>query len=342
MAAGSTVTFTYVVTNTGNVPLANVVVTDDKLGPITSFTGDTNSNGLLDLTETWTYTRTATALAGQQTNIGTVTAQDANNPPGTTVTDNNPANYFGDTVVVGKSVAFSGSMEGALEFQPGAEINGGFRFHVGTKQASFVETVTSQLALPIHCGSANGPLAGAPITFQGQLSRGVIVDMGTRAYVVPANSTHWILTDDPKSILVWNECHPRSRPVRWRDDVQQRGGRVPGNLQHPARRAHLRAVPLFGSVAKNKSNTDCTNAADPNRNRADVCGPSWSSTQGSVSAPAAGCPRMPWQSRSPSQGGSAPPVLLHYRGRAVVARGDPSVFFFTIVADSGADGIRVV
>jgi Ca2+-binding RTX toxin-like protein len=89
------VTFTYVVTNTGNVPLANVVVSDDQLGTITSFTGDTNGNGLLDLTETWTYTQTATALAGQQTNTGTVTGQDANNPPGTTVTDNNPANYFG-------------------------------------------------------------------------------------------------------------------------------------------------------------------------------------------------------------------------------------------------------
>src|SRR5213075_594585 len=96
VAVGGTVTFTYVVTNTGNVPLANVVVSDDKLGPITSFTGDTNGNGLLDLTETWTYTQTATALAGQQTNVGTVSAQDANNPPGTTVHDDNPANYFGD------------------------------------------------------------------------------------------------------------------------------------------------------------------------------------------------------------------------------------------------------
>ena len=73
--------FTSVVTDTGNVPLTNVAVGDDKLGPITSFTGDSNGNGLLDLTETWIYTQTATALAGQQTNTGTVTGQDVNARP---------------------------------------------------------------------------------------------------------------------------------------------------------------------------------------------------------------------------------------------------------------------
>src|ERR1041385_4670590 len=71
VAAGSTVTFTYVVTNTGGGPLAHVAVTDDTLGAISSFTGDTNNNGLLDTNETWTYTQTTTALAGQQTNVGT-------------------------------------------------------------------------------------------------------------------------------------------------------------------------------------------------------------------------------------------------------------------------------
>jgi uncharacterized repeat protein (TIGR01451 family) len=98
VAVGSTVTFTYVVTDTGGAPLDNVVVTDDQLGAITTFTGDTNGDGLLDLTETWTYTATAPALAGQQTNTGTVTAQDVNDPL-TTVDDANPANYFGDAPV---------------------------------------------------------------------------------------------------------------------------------------------------------------------------------------------------------------------------------------------------
>src|SRR5258707_11258009 len=46
----------------------------------TPFRSDANGNGLLDLTETWTYTKTATALAGQQTNVGTVTRSEARNP----------------------------------------------------------------------------------------------------------------------------------------------------------------------------------------------------------------------------------------------------------------------
>ena len=94
-------TFTYVVTNTGNVPLANVAVTDDKLGPITSFTAATpTATACSTRPRPGPTRRPPPPLAGQQTNVGTVTAQDANSPPGTTVTDTNPANYFGDAPAI--------------------------------------------------------------------------------------------------------------------------------------------------------------------------------------------------------------------------------------------------
>ena len=48
--------------------------------------GDTNSNGLLDLTETWTYQASATATAGQYENFATVTGARAAVRPSPTTT----------------------------------------------------------------------------------------------------------------------------------------------------------------------------------------------------------------------------------------------------------------
>jgi len=52
---GGAVTYTYTVTNPGVVPMHNVVVTDNKCGPVTFVSGDANNNNLLDPGETWTY-----------------------------------------------------------------------------------------------------------------------------------------------------------------------------------------------------------------------------------------------------------------------------------------------
>ena len=102
LVAGGNATFTYVLTNTGNVALNNIAVIDDNGTPgniaddfrLLGNTGDTNTNGLLDLGETWTYTATRTVVAGQFSNIAKVTATDSISQ---LVSDTDPANYFGLT-----------------------------------------------------------------------------------------------------------------------------------------------------------------------------------------------------------------------------------------------------
>src|SRR5205823_1036941 len=69
VAVGSPVVWTYTVKNTGNVALTTVVVTDDNGTPgsvaddfsPTFVGGDTNNDGKLDVTETWTYQATKPA-----------------------------------------------------------------------------------------------------------------------------------------------------------------------------------------------------------------------------------------------------------------------------------------
>ncbi len=65
---GSTVTWTYVVRNTGNVPLTGLAVSDDKLGAITCPATE------LAIGASVTCQATGQAIRGQYTNVGTATA----------------------------------------------------------------------------------------------------------------------------------------------------------------------------------------------------------------------------------------------------------------------------
>jgi hypothetical protein len=95
---GETATFTYEVSNTGNVPLSNISVVDDNgtpgdtaddFNPASGFNiGDTNQDNLLDTDETWQYTASTTVTAGQYTNIATADS-DESEPA------NDPSNHFG-------------------------------------------------------------------------------------------------------------------------------------------------------------------------------------------------------------------------------------------------------
>ncbi len=99
LAAGGSATFTYILTNAGNVPLSSISVTDDNGTTGTTgddfhptFSGgDTNSNGQIDVGETWTYSANRTVVAGQFTGTGSVAAIGNSQ----NVSDTDPVNYFG-------------------------------------------------------------------------------------------------------------------------------------------------------------------------------------------------------------------------------------------------------
>ena len=84
--AGNTVTWTYVVTNTTNVDLTGITVTDSDIGPI-SCPVDTLAPGA-----STTCTATGVATAGQYANEGTATGTD---PLGATHDDTDPSHYYG-------------------------------------------------------------------------------------------------------------------------------------------------------------------------------------------------------------------------------------------------------
>jgi len=99
-------TWTYVITNSGTMPLSNIRLEDDTYGTIdTQFEGDSNSNGLLDIDEQWLYEIGEVTVTGQQTRTAQISAEPSdpndilflgfNDMPFATVTATAEGYYFG-------------------------------------------------------------------------------------------------------------------------------------------------------------------------------------------------------------------------------------------------------
>ena len=127
--------------------------------------------------------------------------------------------------------------------------------------------MTATVAIPVTCPFGGG--AGGTIT----------IDLGTRSYNVPAGNTDWRPTGDANSILSWMGSTVAPSLC---------GGQDMDNKSGAVFTATVSQNPPTGSLvdfrfkyrdpaAKGKPNTDCT-VPGPNRDRADVCGASWSPT----------------------------------------------------------------
>ena len=90
---GDQVEWTYVVTNTGDVVLSNITVTDDQ-----GVTADCTQSSLVP-GGSMTCSGSGTAVEGQYTNVGTATGV---SPKGTSVMDADPSHYYGESKSQGK------------------------------------------------------------------------------------------------------------------------------------------------------------------------------------------------------------------------------------------------
>ena len=100
---GELVTYTFTVTNSGEVPLSNVTVVDDVAGTVTYQSGDTNSNNKLDVSETWTYTATWTVATTPDPLVNTVTASGTSGNTTYTDDDDHTLDVLGSGMNVTKS-----------------------------------------------------------------------------------------------------------------------------------------------------------------------------------------------------------------------------------------------
>jgi uncharacterized repeat protein (TIGR01451 family) len=74
LVIGSTVTWTYEVTNIGGDPLSNITVTDSDAGVTPVYvSGDDGNDDIMDVGEIWIYEAEGIVTAGQYVNVGTAT-----------------------------------------------------------------------------------------------------------------------------------------------------------------------------------------------------------------------------------------------------------------------------
>jgi hypothetical protein len=179
----------------------------------------------------------------------------------------------------GKSFSIGpSSMEGSLTIHPGDWISGGynFKFITGTHAATLY-TVTAMVTVPVTCADKSVENILIPLGNPGQLNGGGVT---TTTFNIPAGDTSNHASNDQNSILVWEGAVQAPASLcGGTGGTNQIGAIFDATVtQNP----HVDLVDwqfhYRDPAAKGKPNTNCTDASDPNRALADVCGASWSET----------------------------------------------------------------
>jgi hypothetical protein len=276
VVAPSGALYRFIVSNTGNVGL-NVTVSDPLFGlnnvpipgsTLTAGQSVTITSGTSGFTSLSQPGRCTSNSIGNLTNTATVTGTPTNGGPN--VTDSNPAVLIcqpppGKTVSIGPS-----SMEGAIKIANGDWVNGGY---------SLKSTVTGTL------------MVGAKVTITGPCSNGgtdtVTVPLQDKTYTNPQSAKDWLPTGDANSVLSWQGSvrvgvnSPTICGGVGKLDASKGAvftSTVSSNPSQPGSTVTFR-FKFRDPAAKGKPNTNCLDTSDPNRNKADVCGASWSETK---------------------------------------------------------------
>ena len=162
-----TVTYTFTVTNAGNTSLTSVTVTDPLLGGLltAAVSGDANTNGVLDITETWVYVQDYVVTqsdidTGSITNQATASGTGVNglvtDLSGATITDDIP------TVTIVPAACFDAIAITKAGVFNDVDANGCTSLGVDTVTYTF--TVTNGGNTPLTSVTVTDPLLGGLLT----------------------------------------------------------------------------------------------------------------------------------------------------------------------------------
>ncbi|MBI2215494.1 MAG: DUF11 domain-containing protein [Acidobacteria bacterium] len=179
---GDTVSWTYVVTNTGSRPLTNISVTDDQ-GVTVTCPGTT-----LDAGFSFTCTASGTALSGQYANIGTVSAE---LPDATPVSDSDPSHYFGQAVasisIEKRTNGFDADIAPGPSVPVGSTVNWEYEItNIGADDLSDI-SVTDDQGVVVSCpGTTLAPGASMTCTASALAQAGQYSNIGTVNATLPS------------------------------------------------------------------------------------------------------------------------------------------------------------